>query len=50
MLEDKRWLALYLLCLGELMIVLEFSRHPGSDAMAQRVQEYATALDTLVES
>src|SRR5256886_4350268 len=29
----------------ELMIVLEFSRHPGSDAMAQRVQEYAAALD-----
>ena len=27
----------------ELMIVLEFSRHPGSDAMAQRVQEYAAA-------
>src|SRR3954471_6603704 len=23
MLEDKRWLALYLLCLGELMIVLD---------------------------
>ena len=29
----------------ELMIVLEFSRHPGSDAMAKRVQEYAAALD-----
>jgi hypothetical protein len=29
----------------ELMIVLEFSRHPGSDPMAQRVQEYAAALD-----
>jgi hypothetical protein len=31
--------------LVQLMIVLEFSRHPGSDAMAQRVQEYAAALD-----
>src|SRR5436190_23943908 len=29
----------------DLMIVLEFSRHPGSDAMAQRVQEFAAALD-----
>ena len=29
----------------ELMIVLEFSRHPGSDAMAKRVQEYASTLD-----
>jgi hypothetical protein len=31
--------------LVELMIVLEFSRHPGSAAMADRVQEYAAALD-----
>ncbi|HKA93699.1 MAG TPA: hypothetical protein VKE97_07835, partial [Acidimicrobiia bacterium] len=30
--------------LVELMIVLEFSRHPGSPAMADRVEEYATAL------
>ena len=29
----------------QFMIVLEFSRHPGSDVMAQRVQEYAAALD-----
>ena len=28
----------------ELMIVLEFSRHPGSPAMADRVEEYAAAL------
>jgi len=28
----------------ELMIVLEFSRHPGSAAMADRVEEYAAAL------
>jgi len=28
----------------QLMIVLEFSRHPGSEAMADRVQEYAAAL------
>lgn len=28
----------------ELMIVLEFSRHPGSPAMAERVEEYAAAL------
>jgi hypothetical protein len=31
--------------LVELMIVLEFSRHPGSAAMADRVQEYAATLD-----
>jgi hypothetical protein len=31
--------------LVQLMIVLEFSRHPGSAAMADRVQEYAAALD-----
>jgi hypothetical protein len=30
--------------LVQLMIVLEFSRHPGSDAMAQRVEQYAAAL------
>jgi len=30
--------------LVQLMIVLEFSRHPGSAAMADRVQEYAAAL------
>jgi hypothetical protein len=28
----------------QLMIMLEFSRHPGSDAMADRVEEYAAAL------
>src|SRR2546430_16157187 len=28
----------------ELMIVLQFSRHPGSHAMAQPGQEYAAAL------
>lgn len=28
----------------QLMIVLEFSRHPGSAAMADRVEEYAAAL------
>ncbi len=28
----------------ELMILLEFSRHPGSAAMANRVEEYASAL------
>jgi hypothetical protein len=28
----------------QLMIVLEFSRHPGSDAMAERVEKYAAAL------
>jgi hypothetical protein len=31
--------------LVQLMIVLEFSRHPGSAVMADRVQEYAAALD-----
>ena len=30
--------------LVELMILLEFSRHPGSEAMADRVEEYAAAL------
>ena len=30
--------------LVELMILLEFSRHPGSNAMADRVEEYAAAL------
>jgi hypothetical protein len=29
----------------QLMIVLEFSRHPGSDAMAKQVEDYAAALD-----